>query len=110
MVSMNCASTKGSEIIQNCSAKIEKTVVSLYLSTSFLAFVFFHDSRRSRVQDTRIRMPNKWHICKEGQAGNKKRQLLVSSELPRLPSAGSRPKLPQERTFPPAKLIERIEN
>jgi hypothetical protein len=39
-------------------------------------------------------MPNKWHIYKEGQAGNKIRQrrgLLVFSELPSLPSAGSRP-------------------
>jgi hypothetical protein len=45
----------------------------------------------SRVQDTRLRMPIKWHICKEGQAGNKKRQLLVFFELPSLPSAGSRP-------------------
>jgi hypothetical protein len=39
-------------------------------------------------------MPNKWHIFKEGQAGNKNRQhrgLLVFSELPSLPSAGSRP-------------------
>jgi hypothetical protein len=38
-------------------------------------------------------MPNKWHICKEGEAGNKNRQrrdLLVLSELPILPSAGSR--------------------
>jgi hypothetical protein len=44
-------------------------------------------------QDTRLRMPDKWHICKEGQAVNKKRQrrgLLVISELPSLPSAGSR--------------------
>jgi hypothetical protein len=23
-------------------------------------------------QDTGLRMPNKWHMCKEGQAGNKK--------------------------------------
>jgi hypothetical protein len=39
-------------------------------------------------------MPNKWHICKEGQADNKNRQrrdLLVFSELPSLPSVGSRP-------------------
>jgi hypothetical protein len=36
-------------------------------------------------------MPNKWHICKEGKAGNEKRQLLVFSEPPSLPSAGSRP-------------------
>jgi hypothetical protein len=39
-------------------------------------------------------MPNKWHICKEGQAGNKNRQrrgLLMIFELPSLPSAGSRP-------------------
>jgi hypothetical protein len=36
-------------------------------------------------------MPNKWHICKEGKEGNKKKQLLVFSELPSLPSAGSRP-------------------
>jgi hypothetical protein len=35
-------------------------------------------------------MPNKWHICKEGKAGNKNRQLLVFSELPSLPSTGSR--------------------
>jgi hypothetical protein len=42
-------------------------------------------------QDTRLRMPNKWHVCREGQAGNKKRQSLVFSELPGLPSAGSRP-------------------
>jgi hypothetical protein len=38
-------------------------------------------------------MPNKWRICKEGQAGNTKRQrrsLLVFYELPSLPSAGSR--------------------
>jgi hypothetical protein len=37
-------------------------------------------------------MPNKWHICKEGQAGNNKKQrrgLLVFSELPRIPLAGS---------------------
>jgi hypothetical protein len=36
-------------------------------------------------------MPIKRHICKGGQAGNKIRQLLVFSELPSLPSAGSRP-------------------
>jgi hypothetical protein len=39
-------------------------------------------------------MPNKWRVCKDGQAGNKKRQrrgLLVLSEPPRLPSAGRRP-------------------
>jgi hypothetical protein len=51
-------------------------------------------SRNFRVLDTRLRMPNKWHMCKEGKAGNKKRQrrgLLVFSELPCLPSAGSRP-------------------
>jgi hypothetical protein len=38
-------------------------------------------------------MSNMWHICKEGQEGNKKRQhrgSLVFSELPSLPSAGSR--------------------
>jgi hypothetical protein len=35
-------------------------------------------------------MPNRWHICKEGQAGNKNRQLLVFHELTSLPSAGSR--------------------
>jgi hypothetical protein len=40
-------------------------------------------------------MPNKWHMCKEGQDGNKKRQrhgLLVFFflELPGLSSAGSR--------------------
>jgi hypothetical protein len=44
-----------------------------------------------KVQDTRLRMPNKWHICREGQAGNKNRQLLVFSELPSLPSADSQP-------------------
>jgi hypothetical protein len=40
-----------------------------------------------------LRMPNKWRIYKEGQAGNKKRQrcgLHVFSELPSLPPAGSR--------------------
>jgi hypothetical protein len=36
-------------------------------------------------------MLNKWHICKEGKAGNNKRQLLVFTELPSIPSAGSRP-------------------
>jgi hypothetical protein len=36
-------------------------------------------------------MPSKWHICKDGQAGNKKRQSLMFSELPSLLSAGSRP-------------------
>jgi hypothetical protein len=44
-------------------------------------------------QVTSLRMPNKWHICKEGQADNKNRQRrdsLVFSELPSLPSAGSR--------------------
>jgi hypothetical protein len=44
-----------------------------------------------QVQDIRLRMPNKWHICKDGRAGNKKRKLLVFSELPSLLSAGSRP-------------------
>jgi hypothetical protein len=24
-------------------------------------------------QETRLRMPDKWHICKEGQAGNNKK-------------------------------------
>jgi hypothetical protein len=45
-------------------------------------------------QDSRLRTTNKWYICKEGKAGNKKSQrrgLLVFSELPSLPSAGSRP-------------------
>jgi hypothetical protein len=44
-------------------------------------------------QNARLRMPSKWHMFKEGQAGNKKRQrrgLLVFSELSSLPSAGSR--------------------
>jgi hypothetical protein len=42
--------------------------------------------------DTRLRMPNKWHTCKEGRATTKKDNgLLVFSELPSLPSAGSRP-------------------
>jgi hypothetical protein len=27
-------------------------------------------------QDTRLRMPNKWNICKEGKAGNKKDNCL----------------------------------
>jgi hypothetical protein len=44
-----------------------------------------------QVEDSRLRMPSKWHICKEGQAGNKNRQFLMFSELPSLPSAGSRP-------------------
>jgi hypothetical protein len=35
-------------------------------------------SLQVQVQDTRLRMPNKWHICKEGKAGNEKRQFLVS--------------------------------
>jgi hypothetical protein len=48
------------------------------------------DSALYQDQDTRLRMPIKWHICKEGQAGNKKRQLVVFSKLPSLPSAGSR--------------------
>jgi hypothetical protein len=39
-----------------------------------------------------LRMPNKWDTCKKVQAGNKKKHggLLVFSELPCLPSAGSR--------------------
>jgi hypothetical protein len=52
------------------------------------------DQDQDQDQGTRLRMPNKWHIFKEGQAGNKKRQrcgLPVFSELPSLPSAGSRP-------------------
>jgi hypothetical protein len=51
----------------------------------------FRSRKNGQDQETRLRMPNKWHICKEGQAGNKSRQWLVFSELPRLPSAGSRP-------------------
>jgi hypothetical protein len=27
-----------------------------------------------KIKLLRLRMPNEWHICKEGQAGNKKRQ------------------------------------
>jgi hypothetical protein len=46
---------------------------------------------QAQVQDTALRMPSKWRICKEGKAGNKTRQLLVFSELPSLSSAGSRP-------------------
>jgi hypothetical protein len=49
------------------------------------------DKDQDKDQDTTLRMPNKWRICKERQAGNKKRQLLVFSELPSLSSAGSRP-------------------
>jgi hypothetical protein len=49
---------------------------------------------KDQDQNTGFRMPNKWHICKEGQEGNKNRQrrgLLVFSEVPSLSSAGSRP-------------------
>jgi hypothetical protein len=56
--------------------------------------LLFFIAEGSRVQDTRLRMPNKWHMFKEGKASNKKRQrrgLLVFSELSSLPSAGSRP-------------------
>jgi hypothetical protein len=44
-------------------------------------------------QVANLRMPNKWHIFKESQAGNKNRQsrgLLVFSKQPSIPSAGSR--------------------
>jgi hypothetical protein len=44
--------------------------------------------RTVQNQDTWLLMPNRWHICKEGHAGNKKRKcrgLLVISELPSLP-------------------------
>jgi hypothetical protein len=55
----------------------------------------FHQGlRKLRIyqdKDTSLRMPNKWHIFKDGKAGNKKMQLLVFNELPSLPSAGSRP-------------------
>jgi hypothetical protein len=37
-----------------------------------------------QVQDTRLRMPNKWHICKEGQEGNKSSQLLRRERRPLL--------------------------
>jgi hypothetical protein len=33
--------------------------------------IYIH-SDQVQVQDTRLRMPNKWHMCKEGKAGNKK--------------------------------------
>jgi hypothetical protein len=61
----------------------------------FKYVIIFTESPRSRsIQVTKLRMPNKWHICKEGQAGNKNRHrrgLLVFSERPSLPSASSRP-------------------
>jgi hypothetical protein len=44
-------------------------------------------------QVTSLQMPNKWHKCKEGQAGNRTKtapQLACVSELPSLPSASSR--------------------
>jgi hypothetical protein len=56
-----------------------------------IPFLDAHTPVVVQVQDTRLRMPNKWHMYKEGKAGNKKRHLLVFSELPSLPSAGSRP-------------------
>jgi hypothetical protein len=60
-------------------------------------FYWGSDARPDHDQDTRLQMPNKWHIFKDGQAGNNKKQrrgLLVFSELPCLSSAGSRPLFP----------------
>jgi hypothetical protein len=43
-----------------------------------------------------LQRPSKWHICKEGQAGNKKksqrRGSILFYELPSRPSSGSRSK------------------
>jgi hypothetical protein len=50
------------------------------------------DPTYNKDQDSRLRMPNKWHVyAKTAKQATKKRQFLVCSELPSLPSAGSRP-------------------
>jgi hypothetical protein len=59
-----------------------------------LSTLYLNYRKRLSSQVTGLRTPNKLQICKEGQAGNKKRQrrrLLVFSELPSLLSAVSRP-------------------
>jgi hypothetical protein len=64
------------------------------IRAKLVTYATFEFWDQDQDQDTGLRMPNKWHMCKEGKTGNKKRQrrgLLVFSELPSLPSAGSRP-------------------
>jgi hypothetical protein len=47
----------------------EPYVAVLFNYSPFFSPLFKPDVQ---VQDTSLRMPNKWHMCKEGQAGNKK--------------------------------------
>jgi hypothetical protein len=64
---------------------------AVYASQSLNYSVSHVLSFSSHVTD--LRMPNKWHICKEGQGGNKKKttpQLAFFSELPSFTWAGSR--------------------
>jgi hypothetical protein len=43
------------------------------ISCCIIAFsLFFVSMAHLKFQDTRLRMSNKWHMCKEGKAGNKK--------------------------------------
>jgi hypothetical protein len=52
---------------QVCSMYIKKLLKGLQSTDA--------PNRRNQDQDqdTRLRMPNKWHMCKEGKAGNKKK-------------------------------------
>jgi hypothetical protein len=62
-------------------------------------YIWHSTAKYSQVSS--LRMPVKWHKCKEGQAGNKKGQriaLLALFELPHLPSAGPLETMTYSRT------------
>jgi hypothetical protein len=63
MVSMNCVTSK--ESFGTAVQRLRRKPYHIKFSASYLSFRF-------QDQDTRLRMPNKWHICKEGRSRQQK--------------------------------------
>jgi hypothetical protein len=52
---------------------------STFPSSLHLSHAPYYYRSFNQDKDTRLRMPNKWHISKDGQAANKKRQHFAHS-------------------------------
>jgi hypothetical protein len=86
---------------------LHRPSANIFQSYRFRRLVLWIDPTKAcQDQDTRLRMPNKRHIFKEGQAGNNRKQRrgsLVFSELPSLPC--DLKKMGNDMRKPPASLF-----
>jgi hypothetical protein len=63
-----------SQVPVNLNRRISDGITDMKNMTSLQVFRTIIQHTQDQDQDTRLRMPNNWPKCKDGKAGNTKRQ------------------------------------